>query len=243
MPEQNRKRRRRTAWLLMLLIIGLRTAAAGETAAPDPYTTPGSIVTLGRFEQDNNPDNGPEAIEWIVLETEDGKALLLSRYILDARPYHEDYTDITWEGCSLRAWLNGTFFSTAFSAEEQAAIPETGTDNSAAQQCRSYRTDGGRDTRDRIFLLSYAEAERFFENDRARKCAVTDYALARGAYTSYSAEDKRETGLWWLRSPGNFQYRVSVVYTRGALNVTYAAKESGCVRPALRVDPDLLPVP
>lgn len=30
----------------------------------------GSIVTFGRYEQDGNPDNGQEKIEWIVLDVQ-----------------------------------------------------------------------------------------------------------------------------------------------------------------------------
>ncbi len=231
-------------WILVLFAAALQAAAAGETVPPeDPYRTAGAVVTLGRFEQDNDPDNGPETIEWMVLDTKDGKSLLVSRYALDVRRYHEIYEDVTWENCSLRAWLNGEFFSSAFSGEEQRAVLMTETDNSAAQGCSRFKTTGGSNTQDRVFLLSYAEAERYFAGDRARRCAPTAYALAKAPQTSYSREDRCLTGLWWLRSPGNFQYRASVVYSGGALNVTYVTKPSGCVRPALWLDPDLLPVP
>ncbi len=37
----------------------------------------GNTVFFGRYEQDNNLDNGPEAIEWRVLSIEDGKATLV----------------------------------------------------------------------------------------------------------------------------------------------------------------------
>jgi len=228
--------------ILMLVLTAAQAAAAGETAA-DPYRTAGSIVTLGSFEQDNNPDNGPEAIEWIVLDVQDGKSLLVSTCILDARKYNETYAEITWEDCSLRAWLNDAFFASVFREEEQSAILTVETDNSAAQGCSRFRTSGGNNTQDRVFLLSYAETERYFSSEAARRCPVTDYSAARGAHTSYSHADKRLNGLWWLRSPGNAQYRVSVVYSGGALNVTYASKESGGVRPALWLDPDLLPAP
>lgn len=37
----------------------------------------GSIITFGRYEQDNNAENGPEPIEWTVYEISDGKATLI----------------------------------------------------------------------------------------------------------------------------------------------------------------------
>ena len=49
----------------------------------------GDIITLGRFEQDNNRNNGVEAIEWQVLAVENGRALLLSRYGLDTMLYND----------------------------------------------------------------------------------------------------------------------------------------------------------
>lgn len=50
----------------------------------------GSIVTFGQYEQDNDPENGPEPIEWFVVNLDKGnhRVLLLSRYVLDAYPYN-----------------------------------------------------------------------------------------------------------------------------------------------------------
>lgn len=42
----------------------------------------GNIVTFGHYEQDNNFDNGPEPIEWRVLEVNDGKATLIPDAVL-----------------------------------------------------------------------------------------------------------------------------------------------------------------
>ena len=53
------------------------------------FQTINNIVTFGHYEQDNDLSNGPEEIEWIVLDFDekDHKALLISRYGLDAKPY------------------------------------------------------------------------------------------------------------------------------------------------------------
>ena len=61
--------------------------ADGGTKA-ESFRTVGNIVAFGRYEQDNDLTNGPEPIEWIVLDVVDGektKALLLSKYGLDAK--------------------------------------------------------------------------------------------------------------------------------------------------------------
>ena len=90
------------------------------------------MIPFGHYEQDNNPGNGPEPIEWLVLDIQDGKALLLSKYGLEAKAYNTKFVDITWENCTLRTWLNGEFLAKAFSAEEQSAILLTEVDNSDA---------------------------------------------------------------------------------------------------------------
>ena len=221
------------------------SVAPAEESLPDlSNISVGDIITFGRYEQDNNPDNGPEPIEWIVLDVQDGKALLLSKYGLDAKPYHTERAEITWEECTLRAWLNNEFLNTAFSAEEQSAILVTEVDNSASQCYSDYSSSGGNNTRDNVFLLSYAEAKKYFEvqyweikgADQNVKSRVvpTDYAKKTGARTKYitpTADDK-PVGQWWLRSPGIFQSRAALVDYGGSLYNSRVDSGGGCVRPA-----------
>lgn len=101
--------------------------AAAETAqaqakAQNPYVDVqvGDIIEFGSYEQDNNPSNGPEPIEWRVLEVSDGSALIVSQYALDARAYNKERVRITWAECTLRGWLNGEFYATAFRRREGA---------------------------------------------------------------------------------------------------------------------------
>ena len=82
----------------------------------------GDIITLGRYPQN---DDDPEPIEWIVLQKEGKRAFLLSKYVLDAIPYEESHDKVTWEECTLRAWLNDDFYYDSFSSAERAYIIET----------------------------------------------------------------------------------------------------------------------
>lgn len=211
--------------LLVLLVLAMLLPVFGATAYAAPAV--GDTVTYGRYEQDNDPGNGPEPIEWTVLDVQDGRALLLSRYALDAKPYHEAKEDDTWESygvvywdsCSLRAWLNGEFLETAFSSEEQAAILTTEVDNGEGQSADGWPARAGADTEDRIFLLSYHEAlELYFPDIEARRRAPTAYAEANGAYASDVFQaDGRDTGFWWLRSPVNGEdYRAGAITNVGA---------------------------
>ena len=214
----------------------------GNCAHPAPEAGPvyavGDIITFGHYEQDNNLNNGQEAIEWIVLdynETEK-KALLLSRYGLDTKPYHGyGNTNGIWGNCFLRSWLTGKFFRAAFTAEEQQKILKTNVDNSMSQGYSEWDTNGGNDTIDRIFLLSYREAiEEYFKDNESRTCKPTAYAIAQGA--SVSSSDGN--GWWWLRSPGFTPSQATCVGNDGAHYSESLSEESGCVRPALWLNLD-----
>ncbi len=211
-----------------------------------PYRTPGDTVNFGRYEQDNNAANGPEEIEWIVLDYDEKehKALLLSKYGLVAKSYNMDYMDITWEECSLRTWLNGEFLQSAFSSKERAAILKTAVDNSKNQGYGEWKTDGGNNTQDHVFLLSYAEANRYldvtrdnYQNERSR-IAPTDYAIAQGAWTSndYLTYYGKLAGFWWLRSPGYLQSSPAVVDAGGYLRDTSVKEASAIVCPVFWLD-------
>ena len=194
-------------------------------------------VTFGRYPQSGGT---PEPIEWFVLEADEAnrRALLISRYGLDAKPYHDEaYTDITWEHCTLRKWLNGTFLEQAFTPEERAFVRTVSVDN-GPDQCNGdwKHTTGGGDTQDRVFLLSYAEAGRYFDKAH-RACAPTDHAIENGAYTDEDDRaDGRAAGEWWLRSPGSMQNHDTVVDSDGCCRMDWVNSTSGVARPAFWLD-------
>ena len=173
----------------------------------------GNTVTFGRYEQDNDTTDGTEAIEWRVIDLSDGKALLISVYGLDAKQYNSGLDSITWENCLLRKWLNEDFYNAAFSEEEQARIATTQVEN---KDSAKFGTSGGKDTEDKIFLLSFDEVNRYFDSKDAKKCVPTAYAVANGVEEStYAKVDGRLTSYWWLRSPGSNSIYVSGVRDNG----------------------------
>ena len=217
-------------------------AASAREMKLAPYRILGNTVVFGRYEQDNNTVNGSEAVEWIVLDYDEKehKALLLSKYGLDTKPYNREYIDITWEKCTLRSWLNGEFLQSAFSAEEQAAILMTAVNNSASQGYSKWDTDGGSNAQDQIFLLSCAEADRYLNvtyDDRENICArvvPTAFSIANGAWTNsdYQATNGEIAGWWWLRSPGSDQYSAAAVIVTGSLKSVKVNTGLGVARPA-----------
>ena len=179
---------------------------------------PGSYITFGTYEQDNNKKNGQEPIEWLVLENDGESLFVLSKYVLDGQPYSTAYDQfaynpypVTWETCSLRTWLNSTFLTAAFNEGEQARIETSLLDNSIPQE-RSMNYDtltGGSDTLDKIFILSYSEIQKYFptweklyyesgsytQYNRAIRVQPTAYALAQGAdiWTQKEAATAKES--------------------------------------------------
>lgn len=212
-------------------------------AARDAKFAVGNYVTFGTYPQ-TKAGNDATPIEWLVLARDGDKALLISRYALDAQPYNKDYTSVTWETCTLRTWLNGTFYNKAFSSAEQAAILTTNVDNSKNQCYSGWSTSGGNNTQDKVFLLSYAEANKYFgvtydnSSNTKSRVAPTAYAIAQGAWTDSfdKTADRADTGHWWLRSPGNYRDYAASVYTNGSLFGANVDANSGSVRPALWVN-------
>lgn len=194
----------------------------------------GDHIIFGHYEQDGNPDNGMEPIEWDILSEEDGRMLVISRYILDSQPYNVVDEEITWENCSLRTWLNNDFLSAAFSPEEQSMIQATTLSN---PDNIFFGVDGGNDTVDRVFCLSVDEALQYYSEytidpddpdwffSRSFMAEVTQYAIDNGARYDVIESDRFEAlvngpiynymtedvigcswGIWWLRSPGGISY-------------------------------------
>ena len=195
----------------------------------------GNFITLGNYPQTTaGNDNTP--IEWLVLENDGETALLISRYALDSKTYHNTMRGkITWEQCALRNWLNNEFYNRAFSTEEKQYILQS---NVSADKNPKYSTNPGNATKDNVFLLSIAEANKYFKSDDARRCAPTDYAIQQWASTSNSCKvDGRKACWWWLRSPGDGGNFAAYVYYDGSFydhgSLVYAGRNA--VRPCVRV--------
>ena len=209
---------------------GYKDSAAQIKGIKQQLLSVGSTAFFGSYEQDNNTANGKEDIEWIVLAKEGNKVLVISKYALDCQQYNSTHTDVTWETCSLRKWLNGTFLSAAFSSAEQNSIISS---TVTADKNPSCRTLPGKNTTDKVFLLSITEANKYFSSNNARQCQGTAYCYAQGAYKGSNGNC-----WWWLRSPGyGSDYAASVniggsVYFSGN-RVHYGGD---AVRPALWIN-------
>ncbi len=196
------------------------------------FLEPGETVTFGTFEQDNDRRNGKEAIEWIVLAKEEKRILLLSKYALDSREFHTGWKGAAWDASSIRRWLNGVFYNGAFVYAEKIQILQTELTN---PQNPEYETSSGKDTKDRIFLLSLEEFETCFTPGIPRTVEFTPYAVA-------EHERKDTWGIsgegWWLRTIGSEAFRPVYVWKDGEVvnNLdNFACNAMLAVRPAMWV--------
>lgn len=189
--------------------------------------------TFGSYEQDGSTGNGKEPIEWLVLDRDGDKALLLSKYALDFQsfmPFYEPVTEhYTWESCSLRRWLNSTFLNAAFDSSERQRLLTTTVITSPGSL---HRENGPVTTEDRVFLLSNTEVYAYFANEAATAAEYTAYALSEnpwaGNATAPGAAD------WWLRTTDGSDHPDGV-YAGGRVGEGTRAYEGEYVRPAIWV--------
>ena len=202
--------------------------------------------------------------DWRVLDEQGGRALVITRDIIEIRPYDAEFTDEVWESCGLREYLNGEFFDRAagFTESEQARIAET---KIVTPNNQWYGTWGGKNTLDKIFLLSLEEADRYFGDsgdyiDERQKeydfesgrfniteagaggnGEINGGCFSNGNDADRAAEYSGAPAFWWLRSSGIHNGAAAFVFDNGGVGVfgldLCAMLDVSCgVRPAMRVE-------
>lgn len=192
--------------------------------------------TFGSYEQDGDSSNGKEPIEWLVLDRDGDRVLLISKYALDYQsfmPFYEPMTEpYTWESCSLRRWLNGTFLNAAFSADEQQRLLTTTVITSPGSL---HRENGPVTTEDRVFLLSNTEVYAYFASEAATAAEYTAYALSENPWPGNAATPGPAD--WWLRTTDGYDHPDGV-YADGRVGEGARAYEGEYVRPAIWITVD-----
>ncbi len=172
----------------------------------------GDTVTYGyAHEKEWKSLNENREIEWIVLDKQDGKILLITKSWLYKGSFESsvdstwDNTKISWEHCSLRDSLNTWVFENAFVGKTASHILDT-------------ETSAG--IYDKLFLLSYDEVVKYFGiNDGDR--IISDYGCLSGYY--------------WIRSSNTGEECQFIVYSSGSFGFE-SAKHELCIRPAIWVN-------
>ena len=205
-----------------------KVESSSQKKDKNPDYKVGETIEFGNYPQDKDGTEKP--IEWIVMKNEGNQVLLLSKYVLDAKPYNEEWEGVTWQTSDIRQWLNNEFYTTAFNKSEKAKIQTSLIKN---EDNSEYGTSEGNDTEDKVFLLSEKEAETLFSDEEERIAKATEYAEKSGVYVN-----KEKAAWWWLRSPGDYGFSAAGVDDDGwvyriGYNVDYS---SDGVRPALHLN-------
>ena len=180
-------------------------------------------------------------IKWIELYKNEEYKILISEKLIDAVPFNLsrlNHRSIdgkilfsnNWELSYIRRWLNNEFFYSAFDEEERNKIVSVSLENS--KETSYHKLDCPYRTLDNVFLIAHKE----IINTRFGKAMTTDYARARGAYSSTSASHNG-LGDWWTRSPGNVTNSVENIDRRGCIDAlpfcNYVDDTSAGVRPCI----------
>ena len=206
----------------------------------------GDSVEYGSFES--------MKIEWrtLAVDNEAKKALLIANDITAYWAFNDVLAEVTWETCTLRGWLNNEFYNAAFTDEQKAIILDSIIENPANPESG---VGAGANTTDKVFLLSYAEAQQYFSGDSDRIAKVnfsdeyvTNLSKLIAAHSAFGyTEDniKNElkdyvgtTDKWALRTSGETLNRAASVSYDGSMYAygNQIEKVVVGVRPAIWVD-------
>ena len=192
-----------------------------------------------------------EPIVWQILsyDATTDTAVVLSKFTIDSQEYYDNYNNRIIDGktiyannyeySNIRAWLNDSFYNTAFTNTEKNVIIATTLDNSAYSAYWSEYDSNS--TTDNIWLLSYDEAQNAdygftadYNENKKQQAPTTDYAKSQGIIVNTDNTDTYEYTWWRLRSAGNGLGRACCVDIDGYVNYNYDILDTcNGVRPAL----------
>ena len=244
-----------------------------NTEEPEPATTEaletvvlkdakiGDIVQMGTYEQDGDAET-EDPICWDVLDKDGDAVLLISHDVIAYQRFSDSRKCVIWEDSEIRTWLNQEFYAEAFDETEQASIRETTLENPSTEGFAAHVDPSGDvqvresrpDTKDKIFLLSWKEAEQYYGNrltdasglgrrpSRAvlqkRKAIFTDLIIEElpAMYPYFRhLPDGTERLPWMLRSTGMKDYTILVIGYEGKWDQDYPDSYNG-VRPVMWVN-------
>lgn len=188
-------------------------------------------------------------LEWRVLDIQKNMALIITDSIIEQRAYHDQAGEVTWADCELRNYLNTEFYN-RFEEADKNKIMTVINENSDNPW---YGSMGGKDTEDKIFLLTIEDVVCRYFGDSSSLL----YNPGKNQHYWFQRKDKNnskreayfmESGWWWwLRSPGRSNKRAVYIHGDGNIGIqgngTYkyssntlhrlTGDNNGGIRPAL----------
>lgn len=228
-----------------------------------PYwTTDASTTVCSTYQNSNGYTTGNtywfkyEPIKWRVLDPSTG--LVLSEKILDSQAYNnyilesgkdeygktacwgnsaKTYYANSYADSSIRQWLHNGFYNAAFSSSEQDKIQSATLNNSAYST--SYSAYGSGSTKDKVFLLSYAETQKTAygytnstSSTNTRTAKGSDYAKCQGLYVNSG----NGNSPWRLSSAGSSSDGACTISYDGSVGTGFQTYATGIgVRAAIKL--------
>ena len=213
--------------------VKLISSYSQDTSVDDMET-----VKFGSYPQSDESGKTKEPIEWIVLDRQEDKSLLLSKYILDCKCYYIENKDTTWEKSSLRKWLNNEFYNSAFDDNQRNKIQITHLVNNGGDG-ELYIGDvkipavsiGGKETDDKIYVLGKKEIIKYFGSKG--KFGDSSIRMFNNIRTNGTNFAKNSNNSFWLRTPGLINSHATYVLGDFLNNGIMVNDSSIGVRPAL----------
>lgn len=205
-----------------------------KTDHPLYFKEVGDEIVFGTYPQ--TAEGRRADIEWIILhiDRENHHIMLLSKYALERKVFHDINENISWADSTLRFWLNNEFIDEAFSGSEQKALL---THSTEARDNWEFGTPGGVETDNKVYLLDLKNFDDLLtDKQEIAQCMPTEYAIKQGA------EVNGDYCNWWLRSPGEFQNYAAIVDTNGGFinSGRGVTNDTICVRPVIWIDISVL---
>lgn len=173
----------------------------------------GDTLTLGSFYG--------KPLVWEVLACDDiGSTLIISKYGITCRAYNNKDELTSWETCSLRQWLNGSFLNMSFSDYEKSRIV---TSHVNAEVVFEHELYPGNDTEDNIYILSINEYLRYYGDTNHWRCFLLD-----------APRTKRQC---WLRNYGADRSRAAFIGRSGRIHEggSLITSTRNTIRPVMRI--------
>ncbi len=146
-------------------------------------------IKLGRYKdyRDENNEWVTNDIEWFVLaeDTENNKILVISKQIIDGKPYDSSGEAVAWNDSELRTWLNTEFLENAFKESEQSIIAESEILNDSGEVVCV----------DKVFLITSELFGQYLSpySEYPKEAQATEYAYEQGLLCG-SGKHRPKTG-------------------------------------------------
>ena len=163
-------------------------------------------ISFGNYSQSKDDygiyTKGP--VEWILVYKDDTNALLMSKYIIDCKPYNnlKIVSDLTfdWKSSTLRKWMNDEMYNEMFNDDEKKLL-------NISYLYNKDNSNSGNYTKDHLFILNEQEIYHFLgKANKLKATKGTDYAIKLKGLLVQNSKNEWHNGNsgYLLRSLDNF---------------------------------------